>query len=170
MRDRAAALGLSAVHDRLVALEETDLAPLVEAKRDLREQRPGRHRADHPVRQLEAQLLGDLEAERLRALRVVGPHVHVHERPVTITGQLRAEAVDVVVAAPHRHELGPVDAGGEHLLLLQVGRDEDVGLEPRRRRVGSHCVGEVSGRRAGHDLVAELAGLRQRDRHHAILE
>lgn len=39
-----------------------------------------------------AELLGRLEPERLRALCVVGPHVHVHEGPRQSIGEFYAEA------------------------------------------------------------------------------
>ena len=133
-----------------VALEQPDLEPLVEAARDLREQRARRDRRHDAVGQLEAELLGDLEGERLRALGVVGPHVHVDERPVALAGELGAEPVHVVVVAAHGHEVRAVDARGEDLLLLEVGRDEHVRLEPGGRGVRGHGVRQVAGRRAGH--------------------
>ena len=83
--------------------------------------------------QLPAELLDDLERDGLRALGVVRAHVDVHERPVLVLGrQLGAEAVDVVVVAAHRDEVGAVDAGREDLLLLEVGGDEDVGRQAER--------------------------------------
>ena len=125
-------------------VSKPELDPLLEAARDLREQRAGGDRADDPVGQLEAELLGDLERERLGALGVVGPHVDVHERPVVLAGDLGAQPVDVVVVAAHSDEVGAVDAGREHLLLLEVGRDEHVGLEAGRGRVRGDRVGEVA--------------------------
>ena len=117
---------------------------------------PGRDRAHDAVGQLEAELLGDLERERLGALGVVGPQVDVHERPRMLGRQLGAEPVDVVVVAAHRDQLRAVDAGREDLLLLEVGGHEHVGLEAGGRGVGGDGVGEVPGRRAGDDLEAEL--------------
>jgi hypothetical protein len=167
---RRAALGLCAVHRRRVPIEQAELAPLVEAAGDLGEQGAGRHRRHHAVGQLEAEPLGDLERERLRALGVVRAHVDVDERPLAIGGQLGAEPVDVVVVAAHRHELGAVDAGREDLLLLQVGRDEDIRLQPSGRRVGGHGVGQVARGSAGHRREPQLDGLGQRHRHDPILE
>src|SRR6202020_1797 len=100
------------------ALYEPELAPFLEAGGDFREQRARGDRNHAAVGQLPAQLLDDLERQRLRALRVVGAQVDVHERPVALGAQLRAEAVDVVVAALYADELGAVDARGEDLLLL----------------------------------------------------
>ena len=81
LRDRRAALGLGAVEGGQLALEDAELEPLLEAAGDPREERAGRDGHDHAVGQLEAELLRDLEAERLGALRVVGAQVDVHERP-----------------------------------------------------------------------------------------
>ena len=91
---------------------------------------------DDPVGELPAELLDRLEGERLRALGVVGAEVDVDERPRAGLGELGAEAVDVVVVAVDADQVGAVDAGGEQLLLLEVGGDEDVGVEARRRRRG----------------------------------
>src|SRR5437660_5703009 len=87
-----------------------DLEPLGEPPRDLREQRARRDRSDHTVGHLEAELLGGLERERLRTLRVVRAHVDVHERPVVLAGELRAETVHIVVVAAHRDQVRPVHA------------------------------------------------------------
>ena len=125
-RDRAAAVGLGAVEDRLRALDEPDLEPLGEAAPELGEERAGSDRDDDPVGQLPAELLDGLVGERLRPLRVVRPQVDVDERPGARFGELGAEPVDVVVVAADADQIGPVDAGREQLLLLEVGGDEDV--------------------------------------------
>src|SRR4029077_2838767 len=107
-----AALGLGAVHLRQRAgggLYEAELSELLEATGDLREQRARGDRHDAAVGQLPAELLGDLEGERLRALRVVRAQVDVDERPVALGAQLGAEAVDVVVVALDTDELRAVD-------------------------------------------------------------
>src|SRR5205807_1285261 len=59
-RDRRAALRLPAVEPRLAAVDEADPRELREALADLREQRARGDRARHGVRQLPAELLGDL--------------------------------------------------------------------------------------------------------------
>ena len=85
-------------------------------------------------------------------------------------GELGAEAVDVVVGAAHADQLGAVDAGREQLLLLEVGGDEDVGLQAGRGGVGGDGVGEVAGRGAGDGVEAELARLGDGDGDDAVLE
>ena len=85
-------------------------------------------------------------------------------------GELGAEPVDVVVVAAHADQVGAVDAGREQLLLLEVGGDEDVGLEPGGGGVGGDGVGEVAGRGAGDGLEAQLARLRDGDGDDPVLE
>ena len=148
-RDRAAALGLGAVEDRLLALDQAEVDPLLEAAAELGEQRARGDRADDPVGQLPAELLDGLVGERLRALGVVGAQVDVDEGPGPGLGELGAEPVDVVVVAADADQVGPVDAGREQLLLLEVGGDEDVGVEAGGGGVGGDGVGEVAGRGAG---------------------
>jgi len=87
-----------------------------------------------------------------------------------LAGDLRAEAIDVVVVAAHGDEVGSVHAGGQHLLLLQVGGNEDVGLEAGRRSVSRDRVGEIAGRGAGDRLEAELPGPGERHRDDPVLE
>ena len=107
LRDGVAAGRLGAVERGELALDQTDVEPLLEAAADLREQGPRCDRADDPVGEPPAELLGDLVGERLRALRVVGAEVDVDERPAALLRQLGAEAVDVVVVAVDADERGP---------------------------------------------------------------
>ena len=67
---------------------------------------------------------------RLGAFGVVGAQVDVDESPVEPVGDLRAEAVDVVVVAVDADDARAVDGGAEDLGLLEIGGDEDVGFEP----------------------------------------
>ena len=117
-----------------------------------------------------AELLDRLVGEGLRALRVVGAQVDVDERPRALLAELGAEPVDVVVVAADADQVRPVDAGGEELLLLEVGGHEDVGVEARRGRVRGDGVGEVAGRGAGDRLEAQLLRLRDGDRDDPVLE
>ena len=143
---------------------------LLEALLDLGEQRAARDRDDHVVGCLPSELLRGLERERLRTLGVERPHVDVDERPLVQPGELRAEAVDVVVVAFDRDEVAAVDRRGDDLALLEVGRDEHVRPQARVRRVRGDGVREVAGRCARRDLEAELERLAQRDRDHPVLE
>ena len=81
LRDRAAALGLGAVEGGSEPSTMPRSSHSSKPRAILVNSEPGCDRADDPVRQLEAELLGNLERERLGALGVVGAQVHVHERP-----------------------------------------------------------------------------------------
>ncbi len=169
--DRRAALRLGA--EDLVGrlLDQAELHQLGEALVDLGQLRPGGDRDHDLLRQPPAELLGDLVAERLGALGVVGPDVDVHERPaVLLAGDLRGEPVHVVVVAVHGDQRAAVHRGGDDLGPLEVGGDEDDRLHAGAGPGGGHRVGEVAGRGTGEDLAAELAGGRQRDRDDPVLE
>ena len=81
------------------SVDQADLVQLVERLVDLADQAAAGHRADDVLRRPPAQLLGDLEADRLRALGVERPQVDVDEAPAVLEGDLRAEAIDLVVGA-----------------------------------------------------------------------
>ena len=57
----------------------------------------------------------------------------------------RAEAVDVVVVAVDADEARAVDLGVEDLGRLEIGGDEDAGLEAEARGLRGDGVGEVAG-------------------------
>src|SRR5439155_26246980 len=101
------------------------------------------HRHDDVLGRAPAELLGDLEAHRLGALGVVGPQVDVHEAPAILEGDLRTQAVHLVVGAADADDLRPVDAGAQDLRALQVAGHEDVRLQPGGGGVGGHAVGQV---------------------------
>ena len=118
-----------------------------------------------------AQLLGDLERERLRALGVVGAQADVDERPRgELEGELDGQPAAVVVASQHLVDRRPVGRRRQQLLPLEPGRAEDRGFQafdggPRRDRGR-----EVPGRRARQRPEPELLRLRARDRDDAVLE
>ena len=79
--------------------------------------------------------------------------------------ELGAEAVDVVVVAADLDEVRAVDAGREDLLLLEVGRDEDVGLASRARRAwAATALARLPVEAQASVVEAELAGARRRRR------
>src|SRR3954451_660025 len=88
--DRAASLRLRPVERWQPALDHPVIDPLAEAPAELGKQRSRRDRADDPVRERPTELLDRLERQCLRALRVVGPKIDVHERPGTSLGELCA--------------------------------------------------------------------------------
>ncbi len=167
-----AALGLGARHPHGGLLgQEAHLAQLGEPLGHLG-QLAARSDGDHDmVRGLPAELLGDLEGQRLGAFGVVGPHVDVDEGPTrALARQLGAQAVDVVVVPLDGDDRPAVDGRHGDLGRLEVVRDEDDRVHARSRRVGGHRVGQVAGRRAGRHLEAQLPGLGEGDRDHPVLE
>ena len=117
------------------AVDEPELEQLAEALVQLREHRARRDRRDDGVRQLPAELLGDLERDRLRALGVVRAELDVDERPVELERQLDREPRAVVVAAVDGVDRRAVDRGRDELLRLEVGRARARRPRaPRRRR------------------------------------
>jgi hypothetical protein len=117
-----------------------------------------------------AELLGDLKAHRLRTLGVVWAQVHVDKAPVVLLGDLRTEAVAVVVVAVDSNEIRAVDLCIQDLRRFEIGGYEDVGLEAKARRARSDRVGQVAGRGAADGTETELDGVRQRHGHDAVLE
>ncbi len=81
-----------------------------------------------------------------------------------------AEAVDVVVVAVDADEAGTVDQRVEDLGGLEIGGNEDGGLEAEARGLGGDGVGEVAGRGAADGGEAEALGVGERDGDDAILE
>src|SRR6185503_13706858 len=73
--DGRAAERLGAVEGGQLAAQQARVDELLEAARDLGEQRAGGDRRDHAVGDLPAELLGRLERERLGALGVVRAQV-----------------------------------------------------------------------------------------------
>ena len=169
-RDRRAALRLRTDQPGHGAVDEAEPGNLAEALRDLRVESAGRDRSHDHVGQLPAELLGDLVAERLRALGVVGAQADVDEAPRQLERELDGEAAAVVVGALDGVDRRAVDGGRDQLLGLEVGRAEHGGLEPLGGGARRDRVGEVPGRRAGQRVEPELLRLRAGDRDDAILE
>jgi hypothetical protein len=115
-------------------------------------------------------LLGDLVAYGLGAFGVVGAEVDVDEAPGVLVGDLGAEAVDVVVVAVDADETRTVDLGVEDLCRLEVGGDEDAGLEAETGGLCGDRVGEVAGGGAADGGEAELLRVGEGDRDDAIFE
>jgi len=115
-------------------------------------------------------LLGDLIAHRLRAFGVVGAQVHVHEAPVVAVGNLRAQAVDVVVIAIDANQGCAVDLGVENLGGLKIGRHQDEGFEAQACGLRGNCVGQVAGGGAADRVKSKGLGIGQRHGDHTILE
>ncbi len=150
--------------------DQLELDQFVERLLDLGNQRSASHRNHNIVRQPPAQLFRDLEAHGLRSFRVVGPQVHVHESPTPLFGNLRAQAVHLVVVASDAHHIRAENLRAQNLRRLQVGRNKDPGFQTKARRVRCHCVRQVSRGRARNRVEAKSLRLGQSHGHNAVLE
>ena len=137
---------------------------------DFGQQRAGGHAHDRVFGDLPAQLLHDLVAHALGTFRVVGAHIDVHKGPAEFSGDLRAQPVHLVVMPFDADDLRAVHQRIHDLALLQIARNENIRAQTRRRRVGGHRVGQVSGGSAGHRGKAKLPRPAQRHADHAVLE
>ena len=151
-------------------LHETRVANFAERLVQLREQRAASHRDDHSARESPAQLLGDLEAHRLRALAIVAAQIHVHDSPSEPIGELRAQTIHIIIVAAHPHEMRPVHRGAEHLRLLEIVRNEDPRRQPCARGLRRNRVREIAGGRAADRVEAERLRSVDRRGDDAILE
>ena len=159
--NRRAAGGLRAEELHVLWLDQAERDQFLEGLVNLGDERAAGHGHDDVVGQAPAELLGDLIADGLRAFGVVGPQIDVHEAPLVLLADLRAEAVDLVVIAGDAHQARAEDVRAEHLGGLEIGGNEDPGLEAHARRLRGDGVGEIAGGGAAHDLEAERLGLRQ---------
>ena len=138
---------------------------------DLGEHRAAGDRHDDAIGQPPAELLGDLEGQRLRAFRVVRPHVDVDERPAVVdVGDLAAQPIDVVVVAVDGNDGRLVGRGRDDLGRLEIGRNEDARSHAGLGRVRGHRAGQVARRGAAQDRKPELERLGAGDRDGPILE
>ena len=76
----------------------------------------------------------------------------------------------MVVVAIDAHQRGAIDLGVENLRRLQVGGNQDEGLQAQPRGMRGNGVGQIPGRRAANRVESECLRIGQRHGHHAILE
>ena len=115
-------------------------------------------------------MFGDLVAHGLRSFGVIGTQVHIHESPRMLVGNLRTQAVHVIVIAGNADDLCSVNLRSKDLGGFQIGRNEDASFESATGSLGRDCIGQVAGGRTAHNLEAEISGLRQGHSHHAVLK
>ena len=137
---------------------------------NLRDEGAARHRNHHVIRQSPSQLLDDLVAQRFRAFRVVGTDIYIHKRPAVLASDFAAEAIHCVVCAADADDIRSVHQRAENFPRFQVGRDEDVTLQPATRRVGRNGICEITSRRAGDNFETQFPCARQGHTDHAVLE
>ncbi len=168
--DGRAAGGLGSEEADRLFFDEAEVDELVEGLANFADERAASHGDDDVVGETPAELLGDLVAYGLGAFGVVGAEVDVDEAPGVLVGDLGAETVDVVVVAVDADETRTVDLGVEDFGWLEVGRNEDAGLEAEAGGLGGDGVGEVAGGGAADGLEAELLRVGQGDGDDAIFE
>ena len=150
--------------------DQAQLLQFVQSLPDLGQQRSGSHRDDDLVGCGPIQLFHYLIGQRLGAFGVVRTDVDVHEGPSLLAGDLTAQAVNVIVVSFHLHHIGAIYKIAENFRRFQVVGNKHVALHLGSCGMRGHRVRQVPGRGARHGFIAELAGSRQRDGHHAILE
>ena len=60
-------------------------------------------------------------------------------------GDLRAEAIDVVVVAVDAHDARAVDGSVQNLGGLEIGGNKDAGVEALLRGLRGHGIGKIAG-------------------------
>src|SRR6266852_3354958 len=109
-----AARGLRAEKFHGLGVDQSQGDKLVEGFFDFRQQRAAGHGNDNVVGQTPAKLLGDFKADRFRAFGVIGAQIHVHKSPVMLVGDLRAEAVDLVVVPGDAYDSRAINLRGDY--------------------------------------------------------
>jgi len=168
--DRRAPRSLSPMDCELRLLDKAEVDEFLVGLVDLGQQGTGGHAGDRVAWKLPSKLLRDLEAHRLRALRIVGTEIHIHESPAILPGDLRAEAVHLIIGSLDADDIGAVNKGAEDFSLLQIGGDKHVALQACIGGIGGDRVSQITRGGTRHYLESELLGTTQGDRDHAIFE
>jgi len=142
----------------------------VERFGDFADERSAGHGNDHVIGKSPAELFGDFVAVRFGAFGVVGAEVDVNEAPLEAVGDLRAEAIDVVVVAVDADDAGAVDGSVEDFSGFEIGGNEHAGVETLLRGLRSDGVGEVAGGGAADGGEAEAASGDEGGADDAVLE
>ena len=106
----------------------------------------------------------------LGAFGVVGAQIDVDEAPFEAVGDLRAEAIDVVVVAVDAHDARAVDGGVQDFGGLEIGGNEDAGVEALLRGLRGNGVGKIAGGGAADRFKSKAARGGQSGGDDAVLE
>ena len=121
-----------------------------------------------------AELLGNLEADGLGAFFgvVVEPQVHALTKrfPVVALGNLRAEAIHMVIVTIDANQRCSIDLGVEDLGRFKIARHENVGLQAKARGVRGDGVGKIAGGRTADGLEAKGLRVGKRNSNDAIFK
>ena len=136
----------------------------------LGDQRAARHRRHDGRGEAPAELLRDLEGDRLGALAVIAAQVHVDDAPLEPVGGLTTEAIHVVVGAADPDHAHAIHRGGDDLGRLEIVRDEDPRREPGTSGMSRGGVGQISGGGAGDGVESERVSRVDGAGDHPVLE
>src|SRR5437016_13592320 len=106
---------------------------------------------------------------RFRAFRIVGAQIDVDEAPLKAVGDLRAQAIHMIVVPVNAHDARAVDGGIENFRGLQVGGNEDAGVESFLRGLSCNGVGQSAGGRAAGGGRMNTARSRERRGYETVL-
>ncbi len=155
--------------DRL-SLDEAQLDEFVEGLGNFPDQRTAGHWHHDVVGKLPAELFGDLEAHRLRSLRVVRPQIHIDEAPAIGVRDLRAQAIHLVIISVDANHARAIDLGIQNFCRLKIGGDEDARVQSGARGLRRNCVRQISGGRAAYDFKLKSLRCGERDGDDAVFE
>ena len=118
--------------------------------------------------QLPAELLGDLERDRLRALTRIRMEIAADEAPWEEAAELELQPAAVVIGARDREDARAGVPRRDGRRFASDGREHDR-LQPGRRCGGADGVAEIARRRAAQRGHAVVQRGRRRDRRDAVL-
>src|SRR5690242_5839195 len=139
----------------MLLLHEAKIDKLMKRFANLADQRTTRHGNDNVVGESPAKLFGNLITYGLRALRVVGTQIDVHEAPCVLVGNLGAEAVYVVIIAVDANQPRAIDLRVQNLCRLKLSRNQDAGLDAQTSGLRGNRVCQIPRGRAADGIETE---------------
>ena len=115
-------------------------------------------------------MFGDLVSDGLRTFSVIGPQVHVYESPVVLVGNLRAEAIHLVIAAGNSHQLCTENLGDDDFCLLEIRGNKDPAFESVARGLSGRGVCKIPGGGTRNRVESKAASVGKRNRDYAVFE
>ncbi len=155
LNDRRASCGLGTIEAGDRACDEPCGKKLGESFIEFRHQRPAGHRCDDSRRRAPAELLRNLERDRLGSLAVVAPQIDVQDAPPVLVGNLCAEAIHVVIRPLDSHDSCAAHRCRHELADLEVVRHQHPRRYPGPGCMCGNGVGQIASRRAPHSGDAE---------------
>ena len=93
------------------------------------------------ARKFPAKLFGNFEPVGLRTFCVIAAQIDIRETPPVFFGNLRAQAIHIVVVALDGDDLRTINTRSQDLARLQVVWDKDKALQSQTSRMSRHAVG-----------------------------